>query len=178
MKIVPKFISFVLWAFIFLLVLINKDWIENKSLDITLKTPYLIFFIIFLHIIFSVFILPCGPISVIYGNMLGFNNGIILSFIISLFCSVLTFQLARTKFNPFLFYNLEKTRNFIIKNISYKKNLVIISSFMNPLFPGSSLGYVFGLIKISKMKFIILSFIGLIPLNIIMVLIGASLAKI
>ena len=100
-KIIPKLISFVLWVFIFLLVLINKDWIENKSLDIMLKTPYLIFFVISLHLIFSVFILPCGAISVIYGNMLGFNNGIILSFIISLFCTILTFQLAKTKFNPF-----------------------------------------------------------------------------
>ena len=178
LKIVPKIISFVLWVLIVLIVLINRNWIENNSLDLMLKSPYLIFFVIFLHLIFSVFILPCGAISVIYGNILGFNYGIVLSFLISFLCTILTFQLAKTQFNPFLFYNLEKIRKFIIKNISRRENIAIISSFMNPLLPGSSLGYVFGLLKINKIKFVILSFIGLIPLNIILVLVGASLTKI
>ena len=155
--------------------IINKDIIIDKSLNIQLNSFYITLFVVILHFLFSVFILPCGALSIIYGNVLGLSNGIFFSFTISFLCTILTFYLAQTKFNPFLFYNLERCKSFIIKNVHKRESTIIILSFLNPLFPGSSLGYVFGLIKINKIKFFMLSFIGLIPLNFIMVLIGHSL---
>ena len=59
--------------------------------------------------------------------------------------------------------------NFII--VANEKNIILLS-YMNPLFPASSLVYIFGILNIKFTNFLFLSLIGLIPLNLIMVALG------
>jgi len=176
-KLLAKLISIFVWLCAVIYIIINKDIIIYESFNLKFSKFNIIIFIIILHILFSVFILPCAVISILYGNILGLIDGIIISFSISFMTSIITFYLAQTKFNPFIFYNLNKARYFIEKNTKNRESIIVLLSFMNPLFPGSSLGYVFGITKISIRKYCILSFLGLIPLSFIMVFIGDTLGK-
>ena len=108
----------------------------------------------------------------IYGALAGVKNGFILCIFTSYISSLITYKLASTKFNPFIFYDMKKAQNFILNNTKYRENILIFLSYMNPLFPGSSLGYIFGITKINKLNFIIFSFLGMIPLNFILVYFG------
>ena len=105
MKLFSKLISVLLWLTIFIVILIKKDFIINYSNDLNLNIKYLISLIVFFHVLFSILILPCGAMSVLYGVTLGIYNGLICSVLISLISTSLTFYLAQKKITPFKFYN-------------------------------------------------------------------------
>ena len=178
MKKIAKFITLITWVLLFILIFTKKDLLL-KSININeFLTNHLILILIPIHIIFSILILPCSALTIIYGAVVGFKYGVILSLFTSYISSLITFQLANTKFNPFIFYDLKKVRKFIINNSKYRENFLIFFSYINPFFPGSSLGYVFGITAVKKNNFIIYSFLGMIPLNFILVFFGDFIIKV
>ena len=172
MKKIAKFLTFITWIFLFIFIIIKKDFILKNFLLSTEIIDYTIFILIPIQIIFSIFILPCSAITITYGALMGFKYGFILCFFTSYISSLITYKLASTKFNPFIFYDMKSARSFITNNVKYKESLLIFFSYANPLFPGSSLGYIFGITKVKYYNFVIYSFLGMIPLNIILVYFG------
>ena len=66
---------------------------------------------------------------------------------------------------------MEKIQNLIYK-FGWKSSFI---AHCNPLFPGSSLGYIFGASNITFFSFVIGASLGTIPLQIIGVVIGNNL---
>ena len=172
MKLFSKITGTALWIIIFITILIKKDYIINYGSNLKFEEEYLILMIIICHILFSILILPCGAISILYGMLLGINYGLAISLTVSLFSTCLTFYFAKNNISPIKFYDLNKFENYLQKKIYTRENTVILFSYINPLLPGSSLGYIFGSMKIKFINFLLMSFLGLVPLNLIMVIIG------
>ena len=97
-----------------------------------------------------------------------------LSTIIS---SIFTFFLGRYLIAKIIkdqdIFNFWKKITNIINRYNWKASII---AHINPLFPGSSLGYLFGASKISFKSFLVGCFIGTIPLQLIAVFLGSSVS--
>ena len=134
---------------------------------------------IFLHIVMAVFVLPCSIMTLLAGALWGGVFGLAISMLAALLSSVATFVLARSflrePIRNFLF-----SRYFTISQFLERVELhdwkVIALSNLNPLIPASTLGYAFGLSKISLRRYVKFSAIFMLPLQIIFVFTGKSIS--
>ncbi len=171
-----KFIFILLWLFLFITIAKNDNFKENL-LSLHLENPFLapIIFIC-IQVTLSSLILPCSPITLIAGIIWGLKLGLLISLISTIISSICTFMLGK-----YFLSNLMGQRDYLgiwnkIQMLIFKYNWK--SSFvahLNPIFPGSSLGYLFGASQISFIPFIVGATLGAIPLQIIGVLIGDKL---
>ena len=112
--------------------------------------------------------MPCGYISIICGVLLGFELGVVIALICTSLSAITTFYLGFnfSGSNFVLKMKSSKLIKLVSNNIDFKidcsyKNILIY--FINPLFPGSSMGYLFGLNKGRASHFIFRTFILSIP---------------
>lgn len=129
--------------------------------------------LILTQLLLASFALPCSPLTVLAGVLWGFEIGILYATSATILSSLWTFFLGRYAFrNRFK----EKMRLSwwpkifgLVSRYKWKASMI---AHANPVFPGSSLGYVFGMSDISALSFFFGAFMGTLPLQLIMVGLG------
>lgn len=129
--------------------------------------------LILTQILLASFVLPCSPLALLAGVLWGFGGGILYSTIATVTASLWTFLLARYIFREWISARLGKYWHTsilrLIEEYQWKASLI---AHVNPVFPGSSLGYAFGISSISTRSFAFGALMGTLPLQLIMVGIG------
>ena len=134
---------------------------------------------ILLHIVMAAFVLPCSIMTLLAGALWGGVFGLAISMLAALLSSVATFLLARSflrePIRNFLFSRYPTVSQFL-KRVELHDWKVIALSNLNPLIPASTLGYAFGLSKVSLSRYVKFSAIFMLPLQIIFVFTGKSVS--
>ncbi|MDC1026660.1 VTT domain-containing protein [Candidatus Thioglobus sp.] len=126
-----------------------------------------------MQIVLASFILPCSVIAVLAGILWGVEIGIVYSLLATICASSWTFVVGR-----FLIKDWNSSINIfswsasvvnLINSHNWKASMI---AHANPLFPGSSLGYIFGLSKVGYGNFLFGLIIGTLPLQILVVTFG------
>ena len=136
------------------------------------------FIFIFIHVILSLFFLPCSPMTLISGLLWGPFEGLFISMFAAIMYASVTFMLSRyflrCKIHDYLYFHYPKI--ILILNSSVKHDYKFIASMQFiPFFPGSSLGYFFGLSNIIFIRFIFFTFLFILPFQFFIVLSGHSI---
>lgn len=171
-----KFIFLFLWIYLFFTLIKDKS-IKHDLLLFHFENPILAPFIfILIQTILSSLVLPCSPITIIAGIVWGLKLGLLISIISTVVSSIFTFILSKYFLSKLMnqhdYFGIWKKIQELIKKYGWKSSLI---AHANPIFPGSSLGYVFGASKISFISFVLGSVLGTVPLQILGVLIGYKL---
>ena len=138
---------------------ISLEVIIGYVLNFSEKNLFLIMLLLILLQIFSaVLILPCGYISILCGVLLGWKLGFLVSITASSLSVATTFYIGTFFSNNSYFNKIKESKLFKIIPINKKfkidsswKNILLY--FINPLVPGSSMGYLFGLNKCDQFLF-------------------------
>ena len=129
--------------------------------------------LILTQILLASFVLPCSPLAMLAGVLWGFGGGILYSTIATVAASLWTFLLARYMCREVISTRLgEYWHTSILSLIDKYEWKASLIAHMNPVFPGSSLGYAFGISSISAWAFAFGALMGTLPLSLIMVGIG------
>lgn len=153
------------------------EWMQVYLSQHAILAPFL--YTVF-HIIFAVCIIPCSPMAIIAGVLWGKWLGLAISICAAFLSSCTTFWLARRFFHnrvyKFLVSKFPKTDWFLEQ--TRKSGWKFVASVqLNPAAPGSTLGYLFGLTKISFTVYAFFLLIFMLPLQIILVLCGDSMPE-
>ena len=154
------------------------QYLQDFLIQHTLLSPIVY---ILSHIVFAIFLIPCSPMAVIAGAIWGKWLGLFISILSAFLASCSTFLLSRfyLKKRIYHFLNkrysrtdwfLEQTKKHGWKFVAYVQ--------LNPAAPGSTLGYLFGLTNIEFPKYAMYLFVFMLPLQLLLVFIGASLSSI
>lgn len=171
-------ISFsILWFLLYFYILFNKE-LQSYIYKVALISPYLSpLMLAVMQIIFALLFLPCSIFSVLFGLLWGFELGFIFSIIAALLSSSCTFYAGRyIKVYWFVREDLiviEKILSLIAK-YKWKSSLI---AHINPLLPGSSIGFIFGSSNIKFRYFITGALLGLLPLQFILIFSATNLVE-
>ena len=139
------------------------------------------FLYILIHIFLAIFFIPCSPMTLIAGILWGKWLGLILSMAGAYLSTNITFWLAR-RFIRRKIYRLLRRRYPKIKwflNKSQQHGWKFVAGVqLTPAAPASTLGYLFGLTRISYKAYAILTLIFMLPLQIAVVWLGDSVSVI
>jgi uncharacterized membrane protein YdjX (TVP38/TMEM64 family) len=114
-----------------------------------------------LQVIFASLALPCSPIAAMAGMLWGIGLGFFYSCLATVVASAWTFLLGRYLLRGWVAkQRLPKTLNSVTSLIERHGWKSVAMAYANPLFPGSSLGYVFGASAISFPAFIAGALLG------------------
>lgn len=129
--------------------------------------------LILTQILLASFVLPCSPLAMLAGVLWGFGGGILYSTIATVAASLWTFLLARYMCREVISTRLgEYWHTSILRLIEEYQWKASLIAHVNPVFPGSSLGYAFGISSISARAFAFGALMGTLPLQLTMVGIG------
>lgn len=125
---------------------------------------------VLIQVFLATFLIPCSLMTLVAGFLWGAIFGFCISTISTVFAASFTFYLSRSCFRSllknFLYKRFHKFKKYMLfKKVLSWKGLVLIQ--INPIMPISSSGYFFGLTSTSFKKFILLTIIVIIPLQII-----------
>ena len=132
-----------------------------------------------LHTVLAILLLPCSPMTLIAGMLWGGVAGLVVSIVAALTSSAATFLLSRSVLKSLV--NALLARRFpavsdVLRSTSLCDWKVIALSQLNPIVPSSTMGYFFGLTRIPISRYLFLSAIFMIPLQLILVFSGKSIA--
>jgi uncharacterized membrane protein YdjX (TVP38/TMEM64 family) len=168
-----KLVFILVWVIVFYNILFNtlfQDTLLIYSNDNKIFAPLLL---ILMQIVLASFILPCSAIAVLAGMLWGVEIGILYSLLATICASSWTFIVGRyisRKWDPSKYiFSWYKGTIALVNSHNWKASMI---AHANPLFPGSSLGYIFGLSKVSYYHFLIGVIFGTLPLQIVIVLFG------
>lgn len=152
-------------------------WIQIYLAQHTILAPFL--YTIF-HVVFAVCLIPCSPMALIAGMLWGKWLGLVISIFAAFLSSCTTFWLARRFFQrriyAFLIKRFPKTDWFLEQ--TRKSGWKFVATVqLNPAAPGSTLGYLFGLTKISFSVYAFFLLIFMLPLQLVLVLCGDSMPQ-
>jgi len=130
------------------------------------------------QVLLASFALPCSPLTVFAGVLWGFEIGILYSTTATILSSLCTFFFSRyvlkKRFSGKFKFKWWPKISGVIEHYKWKASMV---AHANPLFPGSSLGYVFGASEISPLSFLFGAFMGTLPLQLMTVGLGFLIAQ-
>ena len=170
-------IAFLLvWAALFAFLAFNSS-IRNQLQAYCEYHPVLApFILIFIQLLLSSLLLPCSPITVLAGLLWGFGLGLLYSTFATLMSSLCTFFIARkvlpTRLSALQVFPAWGKIQGLIERHSWRASML---AHMNPVLPGSSLGYLFGGSGISLSSYMAGAVLGTLPLQLINVGLGHSL---
>jgi len=129
------------------------------------------------HVLFAVCLIPCSPMAVIAGALWGKWLGLGISIASAFLSSCTTFGLSRwllrNKIYAFMSKRYAKTDWFLDQ--TKKQGWKFVATVqLNPVAPGSSLGYLFGLTRIEFSVYAFFLLLFMLPLQIILVICGDS----
>jgi len=162
------------WIVLFVSLLMSNN-LRNFALEFCRTYPvYAPIILIITQLFFGLLILPCSPLSAIAGVLWGFELGLVYSIIASLISSTFTFIVGKFFKKKYIIRNIKseifKKINALIDKYTWVASAIVHA---NPVFPGSSVGYVFAFSKIDLKKYVLGAFIGMIPLQIFVVGFGS-----
>lgn len=167
---------FFLWIYLVYQIRVADNFADNIRDVVAYKILGVLFFVM-LQAVFAAMFLPCSLFTVIAGSVWGVEYGIIVSTVATVFASTLTYTISRRA-------NAEQLDRIVrhipkgVINLTVEKPFVSSLLFhLNPLFPGSISGYIFGLKRIRFAKYVSGCFIGTLPLQVLLVFLGNGLAR-
>lgn len=118
-----------------------------------------------LYILFTLFFIPCTPLSLIVGATFGVIKGTVYASAGSLLGVTLAFLLARYALHQPMqrWMQNSKTLRWINEGIQKDSWRIIIISRMFPITPYHFLNYAYGLTGVSLVKYMIASWLGMLP---------------
>lgn len=125
--------------------------------------------------LFASFALPCSPLTALAGVLWGMEVGMLYSTLATFFASIWTFVLGRYVLRDWLLGRMHSDVIQLIDRHGWKASMI---AHANPVFPGSSLGYAFGISSVSMKSYGFGALMGTLPLQIMMVGIGDSARRI
>lgn len=150
-------------------------WIQPVLLAYPVAAPLLF---IAVHIFMAVFFLPCSPMTLMAGALWGGFYGLAISIAAAMAASATTFLLSRSflhgRIEHFLAQRYPKVGDMLAQAAEHDWKIIAVSQ-MNPLMPSSTLGYVFGLSKVSFKRYLVFSLVFMLPLQLLFVMTGHSL---
>ena len=168
-----KLIFILVWAIVFYNILFNtlfQDTLLIYSNNNKIFAPLLL---IGIQIILASFFLPCSVIALLAGILWGVEIGILYSLLATICASSWTFVVGRffiKDWNPSInIFSWYAAVVNLINSHNWKASMI---AHANPLFPGSSLGYIFGLSRVGYGNFLFGLIIGTLPLQILAVSFG------
>lgn len=153
------------------------QWVQNYLMLHILLAP-LIF--IFFHVLFAACLIPCSPMAVIAGLIWGKGLGLAISIVAAFLSSCFTFALSRFFLKRKIYHFLSKRYSKIdifLEQTKIHGWKFVASIQLNPGAPGSTLGYLFGLSNIPFSIYAFYLFIFMLPLQLLLVVFGDSIAK-
>ena len=134
---------------------------------------------VIVHVVMAVLILPCSPMTLLAGALWGGVYGLGISILGALASSAATFVLSRSllqnRIHNFLLRRYPTIKD-ILPQVSAHDWKLVAATQLNPFVPASVLGYVFGLTHIGFARYIILSALFMIPLQVLFVYTGYTAA--
>ncbi len=150
-------------------------WIQPILIANPVVAPLLF---VVVHIFMAVLFLPCSPMTLMAGALWGGFYGLMISIVAALASSATTFFLSRSflhgRIQRFLVLRYPKVAEILTQVGEYDWKIIAVSQ-MNPLMPSSTLGYVFGLSKVSFKRYLAFSLLFMLPLQLLFVMTGHSL---
>ena len=131
---------------------------------------------IIIHTLAPALFIPCLPLTILSGFLWGKFYGSIFAILGAACGSGFTFMLARYLGQDFFrnrFNN--KTMNWLRHNVDKNGWKIIAFTQINPIFPASSLGYLYGLTNIPYWLYLATTLIFMLPLVILLVTFGDSM---
>jgi len=150
------------------------DWINTTLYYYPLAAPIVF---IGVHVLLAAFFLPCSPMTLMAGALWGGMYGLVVSMCAAMVSSAATFLLSRSflrsKIENFLVLRYPKIAELSAQAAVHDWKLLAISQ-VNPLIPSSTMGYVFGLSRITITRYLLFSGIFMLPLQTMLVMTGHS----
>lgn len=163
----------VLWIGLFLEILLDtslRSALETGLAHYPALAPLIL---VGLQIVLASFVLPCGPVTMLAGVLWGFWFGVLYSLGATVVASLWTFLLGRYVLREWLHRQAQRDWQRkvleLIDRYSWKASML---AHANPVFPGSSLGYVFGASNVSLGSFAVGALLGILPLQLMLVGLG------
>jgi uncharacterized membrane protein YdjX (TVP38/TMEM64 family) len=180
MKLGPKKILFlIVWVAIFVEVLFDHGSRDHLIAFLDRHPDLSPVLLVLAQVTFASLILPCSPFGIVAGVLWGYKLGIVYSLVATIASSLWTFVLAR-----YLFKNraqsLSQSQDWlrpVLRLLDRHKWKASTIAHANPLLPGSSLGYAFGVSNVTMPSFILGALVGTLPLQLIVVGIGHWLGR-
>jgi len=152
-------------------------WIQLILLNHPLAAPIVF---IGVHTLMAVFFLPCSPMTLMAGALWGGVYGLAISMLAALVSSATTFFLSRSflhgKIEGFLVHRYPKMAELLAQSAVHDWKLIAVSQ-LNPLMPSSTMGYAFGLSRITFTRYLLFSGIFMLPLQALFVMTGHSVTS-
>jgi uncharacterized membrane protein YdjX (TVP38/TMEM64 family) len=152
-------------------------WIQPILVNHPLEAPIIF---IGVHILMAVFLLPCSPMTLMAGLLWGGVNGLVISMVAAIASTSATFLLSRTflhsKIERFLVHRNPKIAKLLAQVTIHDWKIIAVSQ-LNPLIPGSTMGYAFGLSRITLARYLLFSGIFMLPLQALFVMTGHSVTN-
>jgi len=177
LSIESKFNKIIKYIFIVLLYILFNYWF-HELVDSSILKLYFginfqsILFLIILNICFALLVLPCSIFGYLFGLIYGEYLGFLFVCFASTTSATITFFIARKyNFEKFIFFNSKKVLRLIdlIEVYSFKASFF---TFLNPLIPTASVGYLFGTSKIKFQDYIIGCILGTAPVTLLVIYLG------
>lgn len=129
------------------------------------------------HTLMAVFFLPCSPMTLLAGALWGGIYGLVVSIIAAIVSSATTFLLSRSllhsKIEHFLMHHNPKVAELLAQAAVHDWKIIAIAQ-LNPVIPASTMGYAFGLSRITLRRYLLFSIIFMLPLQVLFVMTGHS----
>lgn len=129
------------------------------------------------HILMAVFFLPCSPMTLLAGTLWGGAYGLFISMLAAIVSSATTFFLSRSllhcRIETFLVHRYPKLAELLIKATVHDWKLIAIFQ-LSPMIPSSTMGYAFGLSRITLVRYLLFTGIFMLPLQVLFVMTGHS----
>jgi uncharacterized membrane protein YdjX (TVP38/TMEM64 family) len=162
-----------IWFGLFLEILLDaglrsnlQDYLEKHPIGAPLT-------LVLAQIVLASFVLPCSPLSMLAGMLWGFSAGLLYSITATVISSLWTFLLGKYVIKPWLLERptraWQRTVIDLVNRHHWKASML---AHANPLLPGSSIGYAFGVSDVALLPFAFGALMGTLPLQLVMVAVG------
>lgn len=180
-SLLKKMAPIAIWALLFTFLTFHPGLREEVFALLTKHPNSAPLMLILCQLVFAALGLPCSPLTVLAGLLWGIYAGALYSMIATLVSGVLTFVLGRYMIRHWVQSRFISGRMLwaeqLLQAIDRYSWKAVILAYANPILPGSSLGYVFGISRIGLVTFVAGMTFGTIPLQLLLVGIGHSIAQ-
>lgn len=129
------------------------------------------------HTLMAIFFLPCSPMTLMAGALWGGVYGLLVSMIAAAASSAATFLLSRSflhrRIENILMCRYPRVAELMAQAAVHDWKIVAIAQ-LNPLIPASSMGYAFGLSRVTFIRYLSFSILFMLPLQVLFVMTGHS----
>jgi uncharacterized membrane protein YdjX (TVP38/TMEM64 family) len=172
---IMKALFLLAWVTLFVFLAANsalRDLLQEFCESRPVLSPVLL---VLVQLMLSALVLPCSPVTVLAGLLWGFSWGLLYSTIATLVASLGTFLIARyviaVKFAGWYDSRVWSKIHELINRHAWRASML---AHINPVLPGSSLGYLFGGSEIGAGPYMLGAIMGTLPVQLINVGLGHS----